>query len=95
MASWFAGERTIGTGESWWDTSVSAWGEDAMRGHDVAVTRGGVVTNGDQAAKAKEKQQNQKKKQSNKSKSKAENAYDEYNAIIQSLIFLLLLNPNV
>lgn len=70
MASWFTVNRTIGTGGSWWDLSVSAWGEDAMRGHDVAVTRGGVVINGDQAAKQKQKQQNQKQNKGNKSKSK-------------------------
>jgi len=35
------GTVQVGAGESWWDRSGSAWGEDDMTGDDVAVTRGG------------------------------------------------------
>ena len=35
------GTVQVGTGESWWDRSVSAWGEDDRKGDDVAVTREG------------------------------------------------------
>ena len=49
------GTVQVGTGESWWDRSGSAWGEDDMTGDDVAVTRGGGGINLGSSQKGKSK----------------------------------------
>ena len=47
------GTVQVGTGESWWDRSVSAWGEDDRKGDDVAVTRGGINLGSSRKGKSK------------------------------------------